>query len=464
MTQWTRLRETFDGLRKWEQQKHRERLLLEAFVYALLVALVTVPVREWLPFALTPPLVAPLCFVLIAVLLLLSRRRRQGEFVRTLNQLDRKLHLQEQALTAWEILCRQGERPAERLVLEAADAKLEGISLRSLFARRLGWQAYAAPILLIVLLLTPWLPVGAPPAASSGAASLAQQIKELATQLKKEAQEKHLAESLRIAQELAEVAEKKLRGESDRVELGHALGAVVDSMENVFQALPTGQDVDWGGLASENLEKLKERLRDLRNQQTLPGSLTGGRSGLLDELGLASLDRRRSARQNMSEDEIREFLSKLSREAAAEHDRRSLKRTREFLTELLLRNPQGSGMQEYAAPGVPDGSNKPGQQQMAPGSRPGDAPGRPGVAEAYDPAFRAKVLSHLQGLLGEGPSRGFSILGEGRAGTSVVPKEEVVVRYERQIEEQLSSEQIPADFKDTIKNYFLSLGVTQKTP
>jgi len=464
MTDWTQLRETFEGLRRWEREKRREELLLEAFVYALLVALAMVPIRAWLPFALTPLLVALLCFFAIAVVLLMSRGWREGQFVGSLNQLDHKLQLQERAVTAWEIFRRKGEGPWERLVLEEAEAKLEAVTLRSLFARQFGWRAYAAPVLLIVLLLTPWLPVGAPRAELSGPATLAQQVKELAKQLMQKAQEDDLTESRRVAQELSEVAEKRLRGDSDAAELGHALGAVVDSMENVEQVLPTGEDVDWSGLAPETLSKLKERLRDFRNAQGLPDSLRGGRRGLMDELGLASLDRRPGARRNMSEQEIREFLNKLDRAAKAEQDRRSLRGTREFLTELLLRNPQGSGMQEFAAPGAPAGSERPGQGQTMPGSQPGDAAGRPGVAEVYDPAFRAKVRSHLQGLLGEGPSRGFGVRGEARVSTSVVPQEEVVVRYERQIEEQLSSEAIPADFKDTIKNYFLSLGVTRRTP
>ena len=165
----------------------------------------------------------------------------------------------------------------------------------------------------------------------------------------------------------------------------------------------------------------------------------------------------------MSEKEIREFLDKLNREATAEQDRRSLTRTREVLTELLLRNP-GSSRREFAVPGGRDGSQRPGDRRMAPGGQPGDTPGRSGATEVYDPAFRAKVRSHLEGLLGQGPSRGFNVRGQGQTGSSVVSPEEVVVRYERQIEEQLSSETIPAEFKDTIKNYFLSLGVIRSTP
>ena len=59
---------------------------------------------------------------------------------------------------------------------------------------------------------------------------------------------------------------------------------------------------------------------------------------------------------------------------------------------------------------------------------------------------------------------GFGFRGEARAGDSTVGEEEVVVRYRRQVEAELSSEEIPAEFKETIKKYFLSLGVTRTGP
>ena len=49
-------------------------------------------------------------------------------------------------------------------------------------------------------------------------------------------------------------------------------------------------------------------------------------------------------------------------------------------------------------------------------------------------------------------------------GDSTVEEETVVVRYQKQLEAELSSEEIPAEFKETIKNYFLSLGVTRERP
>jgi hypothetical protein len=138
MAQWSQLREELEDLRRWEKQKRRERLLIEAFVYAVLASLVMVPLRGWLPRSLPLSWVAVFFFVTIAVALFVSRRWRGGEFLQALNRLDRALALDERALTAWDILRRRGNQAAERLVLEEAEARLKNVELRALFKREFG--------------------------------------------------------------------------------------------------------------------------------------------------------------------------------------------------------------------------------------------------------------------------------------------------------------------------------------
>lgn len=459
---WTELQQELESLRQWEKRKRREHLLLEAFVYGAAASLVTVPLERWLPGSLTPLWLAPCLFIVIAAFLLVMRRFRSTEFLYTLNRLDHELGLEERALTAWELLSRRVDRAPERLVLEEAEARLKGVKSRGLFRREFGWQAYAAPVLLVALLLTAWLPVGSAPAPEVSA-TLAEEVKQLASETEKEARRRDLAESRRVAKELADVAQKNLRGESNEAELGYALGAIIDSIDEAFRSLSVGEDVDWPGIGAQQLSELQERLQELQGRPSLSGS-PGDRRGLLDQLGIGSTARRSEPGDDMNAKEIQEFLDKLSHDAKAEQDRRLLNHTRKALSQLLPGNPQGSGLEQFAAPGIPEDSRRPEQEQGLAGRLPGDAPATEnGVAEAYDPAFRARVRSHLQGLLGEGPSRGFGFRGQGKAGESSIPDDEVVVRYERQIEEQMSSEEIPADFKETIKNYFLSLGVTQAT-
>jgi len=45
------------------------------------------------------------------------------------------------------------------------------------------------------------------------------------------------------------------------------------------------------------------------------------------------------------------------------------------------------------------------------------------------------------------------------AGKSEIPQDEVIASYRRQAEAELNTERVPEALKETIKNYFLSLGI-----
>jgi len=193
----------------------------------------------------------------------------------------------------------------------------------------------------------------------------------------------------------------------------------------------------------------------------MDGSFAGkSRADLLESLGLSSLDRRPGRSSDMSAEEVQKFLDRVEREARQEQDRRSLGSTQQFLTELLLGDAPDESTAQATRPADPAGDA---EKAPAAGRQPGNEPGK-GQQEPFDPAFQARVRTHLEGLLGQGPSRGFGFRGEARPGDSTVEEETVVVRYQKQVEAELSSEEIPAEFKETIKNYFLSLGVTRERP
>jgi hypothetical protein len=52
-----------------------------------------------------------------------------------------------------------------------------------------------------------------------------------------------------------------------------------------------------------------------------------------------------------------------------------------------------------------------------------------------------------------------ALKGKPSAGKSEISQEEVAASYQRQAEAELNSERIPDALKETIKNYFLSLGM-----
>jgi anti-sigma28 factor (negative regulator of flagellin synthesis) len=78
------------------------------------------------------------------------------------------------------------------------------------------------------------------------------------------------------------------------------------------------------------------------------------------------------------------------------------------------------------------------------------------------PEFRADASTQVKGALGAGESTSLFFKGKPTPGKSTVSQEEVVASYRRQAEQELNSERVPEALKETIKNYFLSLGEGNK--
>ncbi len=461
------LKEKLADLRRWERRKRRERLLLESLFYTALAAAGLVAARALLAVDAALLWLAPAVFAAAAAGVFLLRPWREQAFLRSLTQVDDRLELDERVLTAWDILFRRREMPEgkvapeEALVVEEAAGKLGAAPLRPICRRQLTWHALAGPALALLAAAGLWLPPGGAPQAASAPDRMAQAIQEHARELEERAREQDLAESRRMADALREMAERQLaEGGPEESRLAASVGAMADVLQEMTRSWPQGAGVEWPALSDRALEQLRDHLRrsELRKQD---GSSAGmSRSELMESLGMSSLDQRPGGSTDMASEEVREFLDRLEREARQEQDRRALGETRQFLTELLLGDAPDESVAESSRPGDPAERS---EEPPAAGRRPGNEPGKV-QQEAHDPAFQARVRTHLQGLLGKGSSRGFGFRGEARAGDGTVAEEPVVVRYRRQVEAELASEEIPAAFKETIKNYFLSLGVTRQTP
>ncbi len=462
-----RLKEKLADLRRWERRKRRERLLLESLFYTASAAAALVLARALLPVDAGLLWFAPVVFAALAVGVFLLRPWREQAFIRSLKQVDDGMELHERVLTAWEILFRPRELPREHvppeesLVVEEAAEKLGAAPLRSLCRRRFTWHALAGPILVVLAAAGLWLPPGGAPQAASAPSRMARELREHAGELEQRAREQDLTESRRMAEALREMADRQL-GEAgaEKSRLEASVGAMVDVLKEMTRSWPAGAGLEWPALSDAALERLREHLQR-SDARKMDGSSAGkSRSELLESLGLSSLDQRPGGSTDMNQREVQDFLDRLEREAREEQDRRSLGSTQQFLTEMLLGDAPDESTAEAARPGSPEGRS---ENPPATGRQPGNEPGK-GEQEPFDPAFQARVRTHLKGLLGKGRSRGFGFRGEARPGDSTVAEEAVVVRYQRQLEAELSSEEIPAEFKETIKNYFLSLGVTRERP
>ena len=457
------LREKLAELHRWERRKRRERLLWESLFYAALAAAAVVTARALTAVDAALLWLAPAVFAAAAAAVFVLRPWRERALLGSLKRVDDRLELRERVLTAWDILSRSseraegGRRPEEELVVEEAAEKLARVTLPPLLPRGRSWHAWAGAFLVLLAGAGLWLPPGGAPEAVSAASRMAETLREHARELEERARAQDLAESRRMAEALREMAERQLDDPADeRSGIEAAVGAMVEVLEDMTRSWPTDAGLEWPVLSDAALEKLREQLQRSRTRE-MDGSLRGkSRGEMLESLGLSSLDRQPGNSSEMSEEEVREFLDRVEREARQEQDRRELASTQQFLTELLPGDAPGESLAEATRPGGP----KTEMEESPPaGRQPGDEPGK-GGQEPFDPAFQARVRTHLQGLLGQGPSRGFGFRGEARPGESTVTEEAVVVRYQRQVEAELSSAEIPAEFKETIKNYFLSLGVT----
>ncbi len=464
------LRTKLSGLLEWEQHKRTERLLLAAVAYAVLLSLPAFAAKALLPASVSLFYFPLLFFLLLAAWLLLSGRWTKRDSVHVLLRLDRRLRLAERTITAWEILTREECSAAEEMVVREAGEKLLTVDLKAQFPRRWSWQALAAAPLLILWLGLAWFDVRLDlggGAKRGQPLSAAEKLLEFSQALKRKAEAEKLDESLKVAKTLAELAEKNL-GSDERA--GGKLGQEIAAVRNALNAMKPGaaeSEATLGDLTREALSALKAEL------DAFDFGLWGLRPGFSAEreIGerLAQMPRlseqlERSLRPGggRSAQEMEKFLLGLEQEIARELDQRSLDDVKTFLALLL-----GGGGEE--APGeaisadaeTARGRPSPGEKVEGPGSLPGTEAGEKGQVAQPSPA-RAGVATHLPAILREGESSGMAWRGGGRLGESKVTEQDVVGAYRRQAEEDLASEKIPPGLKETVRKYFLSLGMTEQ--
>jgi len=369
-------------------------------------------------------------------------------------------------VTAWEILRRGGRRPAELLVLEETAANLKAVEVKGLFQRQLSWHAFVAPPALLLWVLIAWFGVdfhldwGREPTG----VSMAKKVKEYSRGLHDRAKEDKLTESLEVARALEEVAEKGMKGKigeeglrEDLADVGQGIGDRLAAFQGAAGSLPQ--------LSKEALSNFKAEVGKLKDALSRPNALPGhGVQGTdvlkkLDSLSPfnGEMGNMSSSKQEMDKDQLREFLDQLERRAATEMDRQGLMEAQQFLL-LLLDGMEGDTMRPMERQSRM-GSSSSSEDKSAKGSLPGDQPGKKGPKVQY-PQFRAQAQDHLKGLFGKGSSAGFTLRGEFQGRESKVQQEEILTVYQRQVEGELSSEQIPQDLKETVKSYFLSLGMS----
>ena len=456
----------FAELLRWERQKRREQILFLAAGVALALAVLLSPLHILLPLRGLRWIVPFVLLTGLAPLFFYYRRWRGVDATRALVELDRKLGLDERAVTAWEMAGRGDRSAAAQLVFQQTEHRLRSVHPRSLFPRRLGWPAYTAVPLLLVWFALLWFDFDQPfsQQPSAVAQSLAQQLREFARDFQEKAKAEGLRESLQLAQELAKVAEKNLAEKANDEQLKKDLAGMKQKLDAAGQSGQQNQAV--GGAESEqSLKDLRAELEAARDMLNLPDGVKAPQQWM-DRLASMpqlrkQIDRERQQREDgkgLGQQELQSLLDRLDQQVAGALDRRALIDAQKFLEQMMQ---QGQGKEnnhaaQMAGRGERDEAGD-GVREKNHSNLPGKEPGKNDDSLKSLPQFRADTRSQIKGQLGDGESSGVMFKGKPTPGKSELAPQEVVANYRRQAEQELNSEKVPSALKETVRKYFLSL-------
>ncbi len=420
------LKSKFAELIGWERRKRHEQIFAAVFCISWTLAILLLPLHVYLANGALRWLVPVALFVGLAPVAFYQRRWQRQDATRTLVRLDKTLRLDERAITAWEISTRAEAGGAALLVLKQAEERLRSVEPRRLFPRRWGWPAYLALPLLGLWFMLLWLGVDRQffdKDRTSPPQTLAHKLREFSRELQEKAKNEGLRESLRMGQELEKVAQKGVDAKAAEEQVKKEAGGVAKKFEAVTKS---GADKDSFSAAEsqQSLKDLKAELEAARDFTQLPDA-----SKQVQDLAPQWMERLATLPQ---------LQRQLAREPRAGHQNQ-------------VRSEE-KDEEESPADGVKDKNQS---------NRPGKEPGKQDEGYRSLPEHRAGASTQVKGLLGEGESSGIVFKGKPTPGKSGLSQADVVASYRRQAEQELNSERVPEGLKETIKNYFMSLGTTE---
>jgi hypothetical protein len=380
--------------------------------------------------------------------------------------------MEDRALTAWDILERDGKKATEQLVVEEAADRLAAFDPRAAFKRNFSWHGPVALALLLTWILgaffiRDWSPA---PQIHSPLAPTARALRDFLQPLEEKAELQQLPQSLEVVRALQELAEKGLRNEISEETFSRELGQAMHRL----QAMNELSELEGAlsPLSRSNLEELGAEIAEFKRQlrslpapgdQTPFGAQMRERLGQLPRLEQA-LQKGVGEKSAAAENEIdpaalQNLLERLEAMLQTQMERLTQDEIQQFIA-AILGSGEGDRAQQLARerPESEKESGGGGEKTKALGRLPGNQPGEKGGEPDKIEAASSNNPSQIKGTLGEGERSRVKMQGENRIGASKQTSQNVPPNYQRQVERDLASEEIPDGLKDTIKNYFLSLG------
>jgi hypothetical protein len=455
-------------LLSWERRKRREQILATLFCYALLAALLTLPFHGFLETVISRWFIPISVFGLMAPFFFGRGRWRSSDSARALARVDKTLRLDERVLTAWELLERNETRAAALMVLKQAGEKLTNLDPKALFRRSWRWQAYCALPLLLLWLGLLWFDVGLrfdSDLQLSAPKTVAQKLREFSRELQEKAKNEGLHESFRMGRELEQVAQKGIDAKTGDEKFKADLAGMQKKIATMGKSAAEQQSAAESQQDLRDLKAELEAARDLLNiADAVKGAQELGKQWLDQLATLPQLkkqfEREGQAGQSLSQNDLKSFLDKLEKQATGELDRRTLLDAQQFLEQLMKQGQGEKGESDVRMAGQGErDSPDDGERTNNRSNLPGKEPGKREAESPSLPEFQPGAAAHVKGLLGEGNSSGLVLKAKPSAGKSEVSQDEVIASYRRQAEVELNTERVPEALKETIKNYFLSLGI-----
>jgi hypothetical protein len=467
------LQQKFADLLGWEKVKRRERVFSSLCCYSLMAALAILPFHAQLMPAVSRAWVLPVILLVSAPWLIFGQRWRAQDSARAMAELDKALCLDERAITAWEILGRRERSAAEALVVRQAADRLKTLEPRTLFQRQFSWSDYMVLPLFALWVALLWFEVGKPVdrnAELRAAQALAYKAREFSRELQEKAKREKLSDSMQVGRELEKVAQQGIDAKTGDEKFKSELVGLAKKVETMGRS-SAGQPSLSAAESEQSLKDLKAELEAARDLLSFPDSAKGPREleqQWLDRLAMLpqlkrQLDQGKQSGQTLGQNELRSFLDKLDKQVTGELDRRTLLEAQQFLEQLMKQgqeeknetNVRVAGQGEQDSPGN-------GEKAKTRSNLPGKDTGKKEESYPSMPGFQAGAETHVKGMLGEGNSSGMVFKGKPSAGKGEVPQDEVIASYRRQAEAELNTERVPEALKETIRNYFLSLGVNER--
>jgi hypothetical protein len=467
------LRRKFLQFFGWEKRKRRQEILSALVCYSLLAALLLVPIYFLLPAKFLRWFIPLPILLTLAPFLFVSRRWRRQDSARALVDLDKTLHSDERAITAWELIETKVDRPAALLVLKQAAECLKTVDPKALFRRSRRWQEYAVIPLLLVWGGLLWFDVDIrlrPDVQAPAQQGLAQKLREFSRQLQEKAGSEGLRQSLQVGRQLEKTAQKSIEAKTADEEFKREIAGMSSKVEAIGKSM--GNEPSFATSESrQNLKDLKAELEAAQELLKLPDGAQGDR-----ELGQSSPDRlatlpqlkrqfdqQGQANRSLDPNELKSFLDSMDKQVAGELDRRTVLDAQQFL-EQLAKQEHGEKAESNARMAGRGEEDFPGEGEKAKSNsnRPGS---EPGTKEEVQPApqLPPAAATQLKGMIGQGNSSGVALKGKPSAGKTEVSQEEVIATYRRQAEQELNTERVPEALKETIRRYFLSLETKQRS-